>query len=123
MTKFLIDNALSPTVASSLKERGYDAEHVRDHGEHDATDIEIFAWAARENRVIVSSDTDFGTLLALRNEPKPSVIIFRRDWHRPEAQIEAILNNLHQIEELLEEGAVIIFDRDKIRVRSLPLNG
>ena len=121
--KFLIDNALSPLVARQLRAAGHDAEHVLDHGKAAASDEEIFEWAADEDRVVVSADTDFGTLLALRNETKPSVILFRRDWHRPERQAPAILANLPQLEELLDEGAIIIFDRNRIRVRTLPIGG
>ena len=43
-----------------------------------ATDEDIFGLAAREGRVMVSADTDFGTLLALRRTAGPSVLIFRR---------------------------------------------
>ena len=105
-----------------MRAAGYDATHVREHGRHAATDEAIFDWAADEERVIVSADTDFGTLLALRNEPKPSVIIFRRNWHRPADQISALLANLAQLEALLDEGSIVIFDRERIRVRALPVN-
>ena len=121
--RFLIDNALSPRVAELLREAGHEAGHVRDHGMQAAADDEIFDWAGREERVIVSADTDFGTLLALRDSDKPSVIIFRRlSGHRPEDQARLLLDQLPVLEEHLEGGSVVVIEENRIRVRSLPIS-
>ncbi len=60
--KLVIDNALAPKVSSRLRDAGFDAIHVRERHMQAASDEEILTLAAQEKRVVVSADTDFGTL-------------------------------------------------------------
>jgi len=120
--KLLIDNALSPVVASRLRQIGHDVVHARDVGMQEADDETLLLLAEKEERVIVSADTDFGALLALRRMPKPSFVLLRRTvGNRPEQVADILEGLLPRVSADLAKGAVVTVTDDRIRIRALPV--
>jgi hypothetical protein len=70
--RLLLDNNLSPQLAQTLREAGHNAEHVRDHGLQSAPDARVLQQARDHDQVLVSADTDFGTLLARTGGAAPA---------------------------------------------------
>ena len=115
--KFLIDNSLSPLLSEALQTANHESVHVRDYGLQKSDDEVIFDRAASEDRVVVSADTDFGTILVTRQAVKPSVILFRGESpHRPELQ--AALPRILQIDNSPQPIATFVLAcrRDRIHV-------
>jgi predicted nuclease of predicted toxin-antitoxin system len=96
--------------------------HVAELGLKSASDSEILERALTEDRIVLSADTDFGTALASSRANKPSVVIIRRSADRRVGDLVALLkSNLADLADALEDGSVVVFDGDRIRVRRLPL--
>ena len=117
-----MDASLSPALSDGLRSAGHDSAHVRDYGLQRAKDSEILDRAAREGRVLVSADADFGLILAVSGGTRPSVILFRRaSQRRPADQLRLLLANLPPIQEALEKGSFVVVEESRVRVRSLPI--
>lgn len=83
-------------------------------------DVRVFERAAKEDRVLLAADTDFGTLLATREAMRPSVVLFRRRSRTTDSLLRVLTTNLPMIEPDLLAGAVIVIDDARIRIRRLP---
>ena len=87
----------------------------------DAEDPEILMFARQQNRVIITQDLDFSSLLALGGYDKPSLITFRLSIPDPETITQRLLDVLPHVEDKLVEGCAVTIDDRKVRVRRLPI--
>jgi predicted nuclease of predicted toxin-antitoxin system len=76
----------------------------------------------QNQRVVFTHDLDFGTLLALTTAGAPSVIQVRTQDITPAAIGEMVLSALQRFHRELEQGAIMVLDVARQRVRILPLN-
>jgi predicted nuclease of predicted toxin-antitoxin system len=63
--KLLLDQGAPRSAAAILRRDGFDALHTGEVGMAESTDAEIIHWATIEDRVVVTLDADFHTILAL----------------------------------------------------------
>ena len=120
--RFLLDENLSPVLAELLAAASHDTIHVRDLGLLTAADRVVLERARTEGRVLISADTDFGELLAVSGATLPSVILLRRETDRRAlSQASLILANLDQVAADIDEGAIVVLEASRVRVRRLPV--
>ena len=119
--KILIDMNLSPEWVAAFQEHKIESVHWSTIGKANAKDSEIMDYARNHGYVVFTHDLDFGTLLALTQATSPSVIQVRSQNILPGSLAETLVRVLLQNETALENGALIVVDQSRERVRVLPL--
>ena len=119
--KLLLDQGLPRSAATLLSERGIDTIHVGEIGLWAAEDAEIILQARQDERIVVTLDADFHSILAFNNASSPSVIRIRIERLRAKALTELLFDVLDQCQAELEQGAAVTVEPSRIRIRRLPL--
>ena len=120
--RFLLDECISTRLAPLLTEAGHDVVHVLDLQLQGHPDVEVLSSARDDARILISSDTDFGELLANSGATLPSLVLFRQGNRGPEHQAAVLLENLETVSDDLEAGSIVVFTDDRIRIRKLPIS-
>ncbi len=81
---------------------------------------EIFTKAIYENRIIITFDLDFGEIIALAKGKRASVILLRLHNTRTIHLLDRLSVVLKDSATALEEGAVVVVEESRHRVRYLP---
>jgi predicted nuclease of predicted toxin-antitoxin system len=119
--KLVIDMNLSPSWVELLIAHGFEAVHWSAVGAATATDETIMSWALTQSRVVVTNDLDFGHILALTHATGPSVVLIRGPQLLPSQSGDVVVECLKTYEHELEQGALIVIDHQRQRVRVLPI--
>ena len=79
------------------------------------------AYARQHGFVVFTHDLDFGNILAVTQALGPSVIQVRTQDPTPEVVGELVLAAIAEYGTLLERGALVTIEPDKLRARVLPI--
>jgi predicted nuclease of predicted toxin-antitoxin system len=79
------------------------------------------AYAREHEFVVFTHDLDFGNILAVTHALGPSVIQVRTQDPVPAVVGELVLGAIHEHRALLERGALVTIEHDRLRARVLPI--
>jgi len=119
--KIVLDMNIPQSWVNFLNSKGHTAKHWRQIGDIRAEDTEIMEWARVNEYTVFTHDLDFGSLLYSTNANKPSVIQLRMADIVPEVAGNSVLEALDKVSNEIQEGALVIIDPNKHRIRLLPL--
>lgn len=112
--RFLLDVNASGALSALLLELGHDVLAVRAVEATMADDL-ILAWALREQRIIITTDSDFEQMIWMQGRQHAGVL---RLENLPRAErLQLIQDVLNEFASELEAGAIVIATQSKIRVR------
>ena len=102
--KFLVDAQLPKRLAQELTQAGYDTLHTLDlpHG-NSTRDEELAFLAARENRILITKDSDFVISFHLHHIPPKLLLVSTGNVHNA-TLLHLFLTNLPQLERALGEN-------------------
>jgi predicted nuclease of predicted toxin-antitoxin system len=78
-------------------------------------------WALANDYVVFTHDIDFSTILALTFATGPSVLLVRTQDVMPSSIGSAVLETLNRYGKEIAQGALVVLDPRKSRVRLLPI--
>jgi len=119
--RFLLDMGVDVRVSAWLRDQHHDAVHLRDEGLQRLPNGEIFTKAISERRIILTFDLDFGEIAALARGGKTSVVVFRLHNTRTQHILDRLAAVLPDCSAILEQGAVVVVEENRHRVRRLPV--
>jgi predicted nuclease of predicted toxin-antitoxin system len=75
--RFLVDESMGATIAKYLNEKGYNTKYVGDEGLEGRSDEDVFAFAWKNERIIVTHDPDFLDDRRFPPHRNPGIVLVR----------------------------------------------
>ena len=119
--KLLVDMPLAPRIAHQLRAEGHDAIHLSEQALSRLPDEDVFVKAMAEGRIIITADLDFGAIVARTGSRSASVIVLRLVNLQADRVLTLLRRVLVAAAAELSQGAVVLVEESRFRIRHLPL--
>lgn len=115
--KFIIDESVDYTVVQQIRKSGYDATSIaEDFPSMD--DTEILKSAYVSNRILITNDKDFGTLIFKENLKSHGVVLLRLEDQSEKSILHVLeLILINYVQKLYDNFVVV--SESKVRIRKL----
>ncbi len=115
--RFLTDEDVPRSTARMLREHGYDAADVRDVGLRGAADREVYEFAQREGRILISCDLGFANVIHYPPGSAVGIVVVRIPDQTPIDMFnQVVARSVKGIGSDLK-GHLAIVELDKVRLR------
>lgn len=119
MLKVLVDEDLPRSTAALLQSLGINASDVRDVGLKGASDAQVFEYAQKEERIIITRDVEFGNILKYPPRSHYGVIVIRLPNTYVRDQILGVIRKFFvEVEKKELVRHIVVLEVDKYRIRS-----
>ena len=114
--KFLIDAQLPPSLATLLKDKGHDAIHTLSLPEKNLTsDQTINKISIKEERILISKDSDFYHSFLLKREPYKVLLVRVGNLSKNNLN-NLIVDNLEIIVNYFQIGSMVEITQNSIKL-------
>lgn len=103
---FVVDECTGPTVAQWLQQEGHNVRSIFDDA-RGSDDDQVLSLAFDENRVLITSDKDFGELVFREKRPHHGVILLRLNDQSSANSIAALGRLFQQGHALIDQFVVV----------------
>ena len=107
--------------ADLLRKKGFEVLRWSEVGAINATDDEIMGFARDNEFTVVTYDLDFGAMLSVTHDLKPSIVQIRTTLLDADKIVDLVALAINQNKDSLIDGAILTIDSKKARFRMLPL--
>jgi predicted nuclease of predicted toxin-antitoxin system len=118
----VLDMNMSRELVDVIRAGGHTCQHWSEIGHPSTPDVDIAAWAQEHSAVVVTCDLDFGDILAMSGAEGPSVVLIRERNVQPHRIGQPLLDLLDAHSFDLNEGALVVMEGFRSRLRILPFN-
>lgn len=112
---WLTDENISPQVVLFLRQWGADVIDVKEQGWHGKEDSYLLKQAFLANRVILTHDADFGTLVINEGQEYYGIIYLRLKNLKAQ-NVKKVLSQLLTLQMEFRPGMLIVVEETRVRI-------